>query len=168
MISGLQRTWLKKTKNNNVRNKCALKVGLNFEWEIRKLTSDSRQFLFPERLGSALILYATRSNDTFMSTSIKVIRRLGTGVDFSIRSMGAGRRPFGVLVHIYICMSIFRTFANFSLRTQHCCSVKHQILVHMKPGRTRWSRSRRDPCTLERVAGAKTFLFRQEWIRRFP
>ena len=30
---------------------------------------------------------------------------------------------------------------------------------HTKPGRTHWSRSGHDPGTLERVAGAQTFLF---------
>ena len=51
----------------------------------------------------------------------------------------------------------FRTFAHFSLRTKHF-SAKHRMLGHMKPGRTHWSRSRRDPCTLERAAGAQRFL----------
>ena len=60
-------------------------------------------------------------------------------------------------IYVYVCLSIFRTFANFSLRTKDF-SAKHQMRGHMKPGRTHWSRSRRDPCTLERVAGAQTFF----------
>ena len=37
---------------------------------------------------------------------------------------------------------------------------------HGKPGRTHWSRSGRNPCSVERVASAQTFS-RREWIRRF-
>ena len=61
-------------------------------------------------------------------------------------------------MYVYVCLSIFRTVAHFSLRTKHF-SAKHQILGHMKPGRTHWSRSRRDPCTLERVASAQSVSF---------
>ena len=37
---------------------------------------------------------------------------------------------------------------------------------HGKPDRTHWSRSGRDPCTLELVASSQSF-FRPEWIRRY-
>ena len=56
----------------------------------------------------------------------------------------------------------------FSLRTG-AFSAKLHVLGHMKPGRTHRSRSRCDPCTLERVTGAhKFFLCRIYVARLFP
>ena len=54
-------------------------------------------------------------------------------------------------------------FVKFSCFWQHFSSYERfsanqHLLGHMKPRRTNWSGSRRDPCTLERVTGAQTFF----------
>ena len=57
-------------------------------------------------------------------------------------------------------LSIFRTFANFSL---HTSTFRQNTISKCSDtgnpaGHTDWSRSRRDPCTLKRVAGARSFF----------
>ena len=101
MISGLQSTWLKKTEIITSQKKYYKSWSIIRVRRIRRLRTDTRQCLFPAPLGSVLILFVTRSNGTFTSTSSKVITRLGTGVYFPIRSMSAGRHPCGALVYIY-------------------------------------------------------------------
>ena len=66
----------------------------------------------------------------------------------AIPSMGhSGKRNtvHSSISYVYVYLSNFRTFANFSLRTKHF-SAKHRMVGRMNPGRTHWSRSRRDPC----------------------
>ena len=48
---------------------------------------------------------------------------------------------------------IFRTYLSARAQLGKTPSSRHG-----KPGRTHWSRSGRDPCTPERVAGAQTFF----------
>ena len=60
-------------------------------------------------------------------------------------------------------------FPNFSLCTspsrQH--AIKY-VRLHGNPVRTHRLTPGRDPCSVERVAGAQTFCFRRKWTRRFP
>ena len=60
-------------------------------------------------------------------------------------------------MYTYVCVN----FSNFCqlFSSYEYFSAKREVLGHGKPGRTHWSRSRRDPCTLERVAGAQSFSF---------
>ena len=76
---------------------------------------------------------------------------------------------YNIPLAIYICIRMFVNFSYFwqLFSSYEHFSAKHQVLGHGKPGRTSWSRFRRDPCTLERVAGAQKFFSRREWIRRF-
>ena len=70
-------------------------------------------------------------------------------------------------VSVYkVCKSriCIRMFVNFSCFCQlfssyEHVSAKHQVFRHVKPGRAHWSRSRRDPYTLERGAGAQSVFF---------
>ena len=110
----------------------------------RKLRTDTQQCLFPEPLGSALILFATRSNGTFMSTSLKVITRLGTGVYLPIRSMGAGRhqaeplylRIFTLNIWSSLLFFLFFLFFNitFTFQPYSWTSRGHRWSTILPPG----------------------------------
>ena len=58
----------------------------------------------------------------------------------------------------YVCLSIFRTFGNFSLRTSAFRLNSKYSDTSSPAGHIDWSRSWRDPCTLERNAGAQMFF----------
>ena len=58
-----------------------------------------------------------------------------------------------------MCWEVFVLFSNTSLRTSTFRPNKRQAPRHARPCRRQRSRSRRDPCALERVAGARCFFF---------
>ena len=59
----------------------------------------------------------------------------------------------------YFC-PLFSSYEHFS--------ANQYVQGPGKRGRTHWSRSRRDPCILKHVDCAQSFVFRREWISRFP
>ena len=68
-----------------------------------------------------------------------------------------------------MCILTFVEFPYFSqlFSSYEHFSAKHQVLGHMKPGRTHWSRSAQSVHSGAR-GGRSKFFFRREWIRRFP
>ena len=74
--------------------------------------------------------------------------------------------PKGTLV----CIRIFVIFSSvFELisSSEHF-QTKREVRRHRKVVRNLWSRFELDPSTVARVAGAQSFFYRREWIRRFP
>ena len=55
-----------------------------------------------------------------------------------------------MFVHFSYFWQFFSSYERFT--------ATQQVFGHMKPGRTHWSKSPRDPCTLEGVAGAQSFF----------
>ena len=64
------------------------------------------------------------------------------------------------VISTYICVRMFVkcSYSCHLFSSYEHYSAKQEVLGHMKPGRTHWSRSRRDPCTLERVTGTQKFF----------